>query len=91
MLRSLILPADSFCTVQRNADRLYVADVFGDWWEEITFLSGNELLIYQTLDPNRHLDRRGLERGHYRRSEMTWKLVHLGLHQTPRTHSNTRG
>ncbi len=35
-----------------RADRLYVADVSGDWREEIVVLAGNELRIYQNFDPN---------------------------------------
>jgi hypothetical protein len=35
-----------------TADRLYVADVKGDWREEIIILNGNELRIYENLAPN---------------------------------------
>jgi hypothetical protein len=35
-----------------QADRLYVADVRGDWREEVIVLSGNELHIYENLAPN---------------------------------------
>jgi hypothetical protein len=34
------------------ADRLYVADVFGDWREEIIILQGDELHIIENLAPN---------------------------------------
>ena len=35
-----------------KADRLYVADVSGDWREEILVLNGNELHVYSNADPN---------------------------------------
>ncbi len=35
-----------------KADRLYVADVAGDWREEIIVLAGSELHIYQNEAPN---------------------------------------
>jgi hypothetical protein len=35
-----------------RADRLYVADVSGDWREEVIILAGNELHIYENLAPN---------------------------------------
>jgi hypothetical protein len=35
-----------------QADRLYVADVFGDWREEILVISGDQLTIYQNAAPN---------------------------------------
>jgi len=37
---------------EEKADRLYVADVTGDWREEIIVLNGNELHIYQNSRPN---------------------------------------
>jgi len=37
---------------QERADRLYVADVTGDWREEIIILNGSELRIYQNPAPN---------------------------------------
>jgi len=37
---------------EEKADRLYVADVTGDWREEIIVLNGNELHIYQNTEPN---------------------------------------
>ena len=36
----------------QKADRLYVADVFGDWREEIIVLAGNRLSVYQNGSPN---------------------------------------
>jgi hypothetical protein len=38
--------------IREHADRLYVADVLGDWREEIIVLAGNELSIYQNSAPN---------------------------------------
>jgi hypothetical protein len=35
-----------------TADRLYVADVYGDWREEIIVLNGNVLYIYENLAEN---------------------------------------
>ena len=39
-------------TFKEKADRLYVADVTGDWREEIIVLNGNELHIYKNDKPN---------------------------------------
>jgi hypothetical protein len=38
--------------ISEKADRLYVADVFGDWREEIIVLAGSALHIYQNEQPN---------------------------------------
>ena len=38
--------------LKEKADRLYVADVIGDWREEIIVLSGSELHVYQNTAPN---------------------------------------
>ncbi|MBN2475568.1 MAG: VCBS repeat-containing protein [Pirellulales bacterium] len=35
-----------------EADRLYVADVTGDWREEILVLEGNKLYVHENPDPN---------------------------------------
>ena len=40
-----------------HADRLYVADVFGDWREEILVLNRNELHVYRNPAPNPRPDR----------------------------------
>jgi len=37
---------------KEEADRLYVADVLGDWREEVIVLSGNELHVYANTEPN---------------------------------------
>ena len=42
---------------EEKADRLYVADVTGDWREEIIVLNGNELHVYQNSAPNPRADR----------------------------------
>ncbi len=58
---------------KENADRLYVADIKGDWREEIIVLNGNKLHIYQNLEPNPNPQRPSLwTQNHYRRSKMTW-------------------
>lgn len=45
---------------EEKADRLYVADVTGDWREEIIVLNGNELHIYQNSEPNPRPNKRRL-------------------------------
>jgi hypothetical protein len=56
-----------------TADRLYVADVTGDWREEIIVWSRKELHVYSNQQPNPNPDRRRLWTiPHYRRSKMTW-------------------
>lgn len=56
-----------------QADRLYVADVSGDWREEIIVLRGNQLNIYSNSAPNPQPDHPRLwTQEHYRRSKMTW-------------------
>ncbi len=58
---------------KEQADRLYVADVSGDWREEVMVLNGNQLHIYSNTEPNPNLDRPRLwTQNHYRRSKMTW-------------------
>jgi len=58
---------------REKADRLYVADVSGDWREEIVVLSGNEMHVYHNPAPvpDAHRPRLWSQR-HYRRSKMTW-------------------
>jgi hypothetical protein len=56
-----------------QADRLYVADVSGDWREEIVVLNGNELRVYHNDTANPRPDRPRLwSRRDYRRKKMTW-------------------
>lgn len=59
--------------LEEEADRLYVADVSGDWREEIIVLNGGELHIYENPAPNADPDRPSLwDQDHYRRSKLTW-------------------
>jgi hypothetical protein len=54
--------------IPQQADRLYVADVLGDWREEILVLAGSELSVYQNPDPNPRPDENRLwENRNYRR------------------------
>ena len=56
-----------------QAERLYVADVAGDWREELIVIDGNELQIYSNQEPNPHPNRSRLwTQDHYRHSKMTW-------------------
>ncbi|MFQ6131660.1 MAG: FG-GAP-like repeat-containing protein [Armatimonadota bacterium] len=56
-----------------KADRLYVADVSGDWREELIVVSGSEIHVYHNEAPNPRPNQPRLwERQHYRRSKMTW-------------------
>ncbi|MBI4602898.1 MAG: VCBS repeat-containing protein [Planctomycetes bacterium] len=56
-----------------QADRLYVADVAGDWREEIIVASGKELHIYENPAKNPRPDQQRLwSQQHYRRSKMSW-------------------
>jgi len=58
---------------EEKADRFYVADVAGDWREEMIVLNGNELHIYFNASENAVPDRPRLwAQDHYRRSKMTW-------------------
>jgi hypothetical protein len=45
---------------KEEADRLYVADVLGDWREEVIVLNGNELHVYENHEPNPRPDRERL-------------------------------
>jgi hypothetical protein len=56
-----------------KADRLYVADVSGDWREEIVVLAGTELRIYHNPLPNPDPGRARLwQQDHYLRSKLTY-------------------
>ena len=56
-----------------TADRLYVADVYDDWREEIIVLNGDELRIYSNDAYNHNpTSPRLWEQNHYLRSKMTW-------------------
>lgn len=56
-----------------KTDRLYVADVYGDWREELIVLNGNELHIYlnDEQNPNPYHPRLWAQK-QYHRSKMTW-------------------
>ena len=58
---------------REQADRLYVADVSGDWREEIIVASGHELHVYRNpaKNPRPHQPRLWQQQN-YRRSKMTW-------------------
>lgn len=54
-------------------DRLYVADIVGDWREEIITVEGNIIKIYQNNADNPFPDHPSLwDQQHYRRQKMTW-------------------
>lgn len=56
-----------------KADRFYVADVSGDWREEMVVLADTELHIYHCSKPNQTLKRPRLwSISHYRDSKMTY-------------------
>jgi hypothetical protein len=56
-----------------QADRIYVADVYGDWREELIILNGNQLHIYENDKANPNPNRPRLwDQNHYRRNKMTW-------------------
>ena len=57
--------------IEQQADRLYVADVRGDWREEIVVLSGNRLTVYENPAANLQPDRPRLwdDRNYRRRKQ----------------------
>jgi hypothetical protein len=58
---------------KERADRVYVADVLGDWREELIVLNGNKLNIYENKQRNPNPQRPGLwNQNQYRRRKMTW-------------------
>jgi len=58
---------------RETAYRLYIADVAGDWREEVLVLSGNELHVYSNQEANPDPNRSRLwAENHYRRNKMTW-------------------
>jgi len=66
------LPSESSAAapprIAEQADRLYVADVTGDWREEIIVLNRNELHVYENRAANpRPNERRLWETRNYRR------------------------
>ena len=58
---------------KEKADRIYVADVEGDWREELIILNGNEIHIYSNTDHDPGPDRkRHWASPYYRRNKMTY-------------------
>jgi outer membrane protein assembly factor BamB len=59
--------------IVERASRLYVADVIGDWREEIVVWNNDELHIYENPAPNPRAEQPRLwESQQYRRSKTTW-------------------
>ncbi len=59
--------------IDETAYRFHVADVSGDWREELIVFNGSELHIYHNENPNPRPDQPRLwNRQDYRRSRMTW-------------------
>ncbi len=59
--------------IPEKADCLYVADVSGDWREEIIVASGNELHVYENPASNPRPNQVRLwDQQHYRRGKMSW-------------------
>ena len=59
--------------IATNAERLYVADVMGDWREELIVLSGSRLSIYANDAVNPHPERMPLWNDpHYRQLKRNW-------------------
>lgn len=57
--------------IEVEADRLFVADVGGDWREEIIVLSGNKIKIYHNSDSNHGAGNRRLwQNAYYQRAKM---------------------
>jgi hypothetical protein len=55
-----------------KAERLYVADVSGDWREELLVLTENEIHIYFNQQDPKTAQKRLWDRPHYRRAKMTY-------------------
>lgn len=56
-----------------QAERLYVADIVGDWREEIIVLEKDRLQVIQNAAPNPNPNQPRLwEQAQYRRQKMTW-------------------
>jgi hypothetical protein len=59
--------------IPERTDRLHVADVSGDWREELIVLAGSEIHIYHNEASNPRPNQPRLwTHQHYRRSKMTW-------------------
>lgn len=56
-----------------HADRLYVADVRGDWREEVIVVNRDQIHIYENPAPNPRPDQPRLwDKQNYRRNKMSW-------------------
>jgi hypothetical protein len=59
--------------LEEQASRLYVADVAGDWREELIVVTGNEIHVHHNEAPNPHPERKRLwTDNYYRRAKMNW-------------------
>ena len=59
--------------IKAKADRLYVADITGDWREEIIIVEGNQIRFFENTAPNAQpLHARLWTQQNYRRSKMSW-------------------
>ncbi|MFK8185694.1 MAG: hypothetical protein AB8B99_20145 [Phormidesmis sp.] len=67
------LTGELMVQVAANTERLYVADVVGDWREEMIVLESDALKIIENTAPNPNADRSRLwDMPLYRRQKMTW-------------------
>lgn len=59
--------------IKAKTDRLYVADITGDWREEIIIVEGNQIRYFENSEPNpRPQHARLWTKPHYRRNKMSW-------------------
>jgi len=59
--------------IQAKADRLYVADISGDWREEIIIVEVNQIRFFENTEPNpRPRHPRLWRQQNYRRNKMSW-------------------
>ncbi len=59
--------------IKAKADRLYVADITGDWREEIIIVEGKQIRLFENTAPNAQPQRARLwTQQNYRRSKMSW-------------------
>jgi hypothetical protein len=59
--------------IKARTDRLYVADITGDWREEIIIVEGNQIRFFENSESNpRPHHPRLWTQSHYRRNKMSW-------------------
>jgi hypothetical protein len=59
--------------IPAQADRLYVADISGDWREEMIIVEGRQIRIFENTNPNpRPQHPRLWQQQNYRRNKMSW-------------------